>query len=79
MPREYSQTAPSWNQQPSNYKSSSKPTMIQTGNYPQQSPYQLPPQQQFILGTYPYQTPTVNIFSSNKDYSHDIHIDCIYI
>ncbi len=59
IPRDYSQTASNWNQQPSNYKPTSKSTIIQPGNYPQQTPYQLPPQQQFIVGTYPYPTPTV--------------------
>jgi hypothetical protein len=36
--------------------------MVQTGNYPQQTQYQLPPQQQFFVGTYPYPTPTVKKF-----------------
>jgi len=60
IPREYSQTT-NWNPQSSNYKTTSKATMIPTGTY-QQPSYQLTPQQQqFILGTYPYHTlsPTV--------------------
>jgi len=36
--------------------------MIQTGTYPQQTSFQLPPQQQFFVGTYPYHTPAVNKF-----------------
>ncbi|CAF4460134.1 unnamed protein product, partial [Adineta steineri] len=33
--------------------------MIQPGAYPQPTSYQLPPQQQFIVGTYPYHPPTL--------------------
>ncbi|CAF1029668.1 unnamed protein product [Adineta steineri] len=57
--RDVSQTAPTWNHQASNYKPTSKSTMIQPGAYPQPTSYQLPPQQQFIVGTYPYHTPAL--------------------
>ena len=62
IPRDYTQTN-NWTPQPSTYKSNSKTAIIPAGTYPQQQPYQLPPQQQqqIFLGAYPYSTlpPTV--------------------
>jgi hypothetical protein len=63
VPREYSQTT-NWNPQSSNYKTTSKTTMIPTGTYPQQQQqqlmYQISPQQQqqqqIFFGTYQYPT-----------------------
>jgi hypothetical protein len=62
IPRDYSQTSSTWNQQATNYKTNTKSSMLQTGNYPQQTSYQLPAQQQYFLGTYPYPTHTVKNF-----------------
>jgi hypothetical protein len=56
IPRDYPQA---WNQpQSTNYKPTPKLPMVQTGNYPQQTSYQLP-QQQIFLGNFPYATPAV--------------------
>lgn len=58
MPRDYPQT---WNQPAAiNYKPTAKSTMLQTGTYPTpQTSYQLPAQQQFYMGHFPYHTPAV--------------------
>jgi len=59
IPRDYPQT---WTQQQStNYKPTTKLPMVQTGNYPQQTSYQLP-HQQIYVGAYPYPTQTVRKF-----------------
>jgi hypothetical protein len=56
IPRDYPQA---WNQpQSTNYKPTPKLPMVQTGNYPQQTSYQLP-QQQIFLGNFPYATPAL--------------------
>ncbi|CAF1319962.1 unnamed protein product [Rotaria sordida] len=59
IPRDYSQAGSTWNQQSSNYKTTPKSTILQPGNYSQQASYQIQPQQQFFVGTYPYHPPTV--------------------
>ncbi|CAF5114149.1 unnamed protein product, partial [Rotaria sp. Silwood1] len=54
LPRDYPQATSTWNQQPTNYKTTPKVTILQPGNYSQQPSYQIPPQQQFFVGAYPY-------------------------
>ncbi|CAF4157360.1 unnamed protein product, partial [Rotaria sp. Silwood2] len=58
IPREYTQAPSTWNQQSPNYKHTSKGTILQPGNYTQHSSYQVQPQQQYFVGTYPYPSST---------------------
>ena len=60
IPREYPQQTSAWSPVATNsYKTVPAPSMTQLGAYPPQAPYPLQAQQQYVLGNYPYATPTV--------------------
>ncbi|CAF3684625.1 unnamed protein product [Rotaria sp. Silwood1] len=67
LPRDYPQATSTWNQQPTNYKTTPKVTILPPGNYSQQPSYQIPPQQQFFVGAYPYHPSAIYPFLTQVD------------